>query len=509
MSPVTFELSELLDPDGKVKPLIRLLQRGRPARPFAVSGEEPEFARLFGPVAPVPDAAIADPAERRAAVERAGMLLFSKIMENPDIREQLAPRLAPADQQSSPLLVALSATSAERFPFEAMFVSKADFPLLSDGARFLSLSERFAIGRLVDGNAVSLATSSLQPPLRVTALLSALGVPADGQWTALQEAVRARGAVPIRLQVFVSDRRLYDEIAASPEIAGVAGASVELMPTDLEDLRERVVGFAPHVLHFFCHGSAEGSGRLEIATANDVESGADMSSLVLELEQLRRFAPDRVVGDPAWLVLLNCCEVGGMGDGPAENLSSFSLRLMEQSEFGAVIGMSEPVLDSHAALFSRGLYRSLFVEVQRRLDGSSAESLCWPAIAAAGRREVANRPGTALSAAAAEHWEWTLPVVFVSAREWQLSPIAARPEPVPEGEPGGPAVPGETAEPAGPPPVVEEPAAGPSRSEQLEIGLLRSMLARLTPDSPPALRADVLARLAELGAPVADVEPGG
>ena len=507
MSALAFELVEQTDDDGNSQARIRLIRRGCQGRPFAVTGDEPQLAGFRAAAA-------------RTAVADAGGYLFGKIMENPDIADQLRPRLADRNAQPSPILVSLSARGAERYPFEAMFVPREAYPLLSDGSRFLGLSERFAIGRMVDGVTAPSAVLPLRPPLQLTAVLSAYGIEARPQWEGLLAAIRAPGAVPTRLQVFVSERDLLDEVAACPEVAGVPGASASLVPGNPDDLQRRISEFAPHVLHFFCHGTAVGTGRLEIATANDREAGTGVSSVVLEHEQLLRFVPDRATGDPAWLVVLNCCETGGVGD----ELTSFSLRLMEEGQFGAVIGMSEPVLDIHATLFARGFYRSLLTEIGRRASGRLAEPLHLPAVAVAGRLEVAARPGRAISDAAAEFRDWTLPVVFVGAREWQLAVEQAAGQPEPPPPPphiGGPPPPPDVGVPAAPadvePPEYEPPAVEPEpppapagtppvllpRREQLEVELLTSMLARLTPESPPALRTDIVARLAELGFPVA------
>lgn len=360
-----------------------------------------------------------------------------------------------------------------------------------------------------------------------------------------------------------------DELIAAVNDAKLPGVSARPVPHDVGGLQEAIRQFQPHILHFFCHGTADGGGQLRIAIGNDILTGSPTSSIVMEVGDLRACAPS--VGDPAWLVLLNCCEVGNAG---SPELSSLALRLLQQGVFGAVIGMREPVLDTDAARFTKAFYQGVLADVQQRIAGTRTGPLRWPGLAVAGRIAVARHDAMSLSAAAALHKGWTLPVVFVAFGDFSLTvrqpippgappavvsgggpnggpaapvlpppqvPSVVEPLPPPPGQPeplepatggipiqpsppatGGipiqpspPAtggIPVQPASPAGHPvPVMPVPPLGPpgpvsaapsTRAALLEIDLLRRMLAQLGPDDPAALRADVVARLTELGAPV-------
>jgi hypothetical protein len=271
-------------------------------------------------------------------------------------------------------------------------------------------------------------------------------------------------------------------------------------------------------------------------------------SLYLEAGQFRDLTER--TSDRPWLLVLNCCESAAAG--PKDNLQSLALMLVRDAALPAVVGMREPVSSTDASTFTKAFYTALLAEVDGRRAGTVAadEPLNWARYAVCARTTLLDQHQMPRTEAAESTREWTLPVVYlrpdpfvvtVPAAPVPVAPVLVPPEPVPVPPPAAPTPippPGGPPRAAGAPhahggaptdapPTDAAPAdAAPddeaahdeaaddeaaddeaARSARLEADLLRGLLTRLPPDSPPDLIADIQARLAVLGAPVPVVVP--
>ena len=136
---------------------------------------------------------------------------------------------------------------------------------------------------MVEPQAAAAPFYRLTPPVRIAAVLSCLGISAAGELEALREAMRAAGPDRAKLLVIASEEQLIIDLQA--EIAaGTAPelARVELIPTELSVLQSTISGFGPHVLHFFCHGSLQGSPHVALALKSDWQAANATSGLLAE-----------------------------------------------------------------------------------------------------------------------------------------------------------------------------------------------------------------------------------
>jgi hypothetical protein len=131
--------------------------------------------------------------------------------------------------------------------------------------------------------------------------------------------------------------------------------------------------------------------------------------------------------------------------------------------------MREPVDAVDATSFSSRLYPELFASLAGQEAGQPVPP-DWSGLLVGARRRLAETPGLNFAAAAQQRRQWSLPVLYVrqqpNAGEFTVTRTAAEPAPVPS-------------------PVVDMQAA-----------LLQLIQAGLGPDAPPALVADLAARLA-------------
>ena len=89
---------------------------------------------------------------------------------------------------------------------------------------------------------------------------------------------------------------LQAEMAAgtAPELA-----RVELIPTELSALQSTISDFGPHVLHFFCHGSLEGSPHVALALKSDWQAANPTSGLLAEAANSKG-SRTKPMASPGW-----------------------------------------------------------------------------------------------------------------------------------------------------------------------------------------------------------------
>lgn len=503
MNRLVIQLHGAVAPDGSPYMAIALEEpvvQNTIDRPFPCRADEAAFTALSAAVL------AAD------SVKAAGGRLYEAITAHPDVGQYLQTALQAHERY--PVFIEINTNEgAEALPWEA---------LCSPAGDYLGLDARWSLARMVQpGYPAPPPFYTLEPPLRVAAVLSCLGVPADGELKALRDAVQ--GNPHVKLLVIASEEQLVVGLQAEID-AGTAPEveAVRLVPGDLGELKQMVSDFGPHVLHFFCHGSAEGTPHLRLALKSDWESANPTSGLLAEVRDFDGFT--RATDDLPWLVVLNCCE--GAAAGVAREAQSLALGLAATGFAPAVLGMREPIVSDTANLVTRALYRSLFAEVLGRAalpPGQPAPPVDWPQLVVAARDRLARTyDGLVLSQAAASTKEWTLPVVYVRPEPFDLLVVphdAQQPAEEPPAPPPGPPPPPPSGPPhdaLGPPPMSVPVPAGPAgppvpdgderaREARLEIETLRALLSALPPGQAAELREEAQHRIdvlsAQLGAP--------
>jgi hypothetical protein len=444
MSRLVFQLSKVLieDPAGNGARIYISLEEPNlfaPQVPFGCTGAEADFGALQ-------NAALAP-----EAVRQAGRRLFDAVAVHEQLSQQLTIALQKQLPERCPVFVKIADPSGmESLPWEA---------LCSPNGDFLGLDDRWSVGRMIAGRTPAALPWPFTPPLRVAAVLSCLGVPAEPEWRALSEALEADDP-PVHLLVFVSEEQLYEELENLSNDESAPFLEVALVPSDLSELQERVAKFKPHVLHFFCHGSTGGGPHIELAVKADWALGAGQSSLTAEPDEIRAFTGPT---DPPWLVVLNCCE--GAAPAVTDDLHSLSLSLVYDGDVPAVVGMREPVASDDANWFTRVFYKKMVEDLARISAGNSEDSLDWTRFVVKARARLAEKykAGRTLSATAASTKEWTLPALYVGSQPFV---VHRRPPPHP--------------------------------TDRLKVELLEGLLARLPPDTPPDLVNEIEQQLAGL-----------
>src|SRR5260221_12689448 len=196
------------------------------------------------------------------------------------------------------------------------------------------------------------APVQFQSPVKVMAVLSAVGVDAAPEWEAFYDAVqRSRNAgLKVHVKAVIGDERAFDKINEIQDDDKLVFIPLE----NRIDLFAQIDDFGPQIVHFFCHGSAEyGEPRLELGTFRDI---APHSSVLLTVQDLLANAGLR----DAWLVTLNCCE----GGAATQEVHSLTHSLVSEGVYAAV-GMLEAVdaLDAHE--FCKYFYQAIFDRLKK------------------------------------------------------------------------------------------------------------------------------------------------
>jgi hypothetical protein len=344
--------------------------------------------------------ALTEPAGQ-GPVRQLGAALFSRLQDNEAVTDAIRKALAIADGPSYPIGFQITDEEIAALPWEGLAID----------ATFPALETRWPIVRVVTPIS-PLLRHAFVPPLRVMAVLSALHRSAEKQWEGLKAAVdvaRQQG-LPIRLKVLVSEETLRDRIAA----AGEADTEVETVPSLSTDLTRTINGFAPQILHFFCHGShRDGIRRLELATVVDWDQPADAdarSSLQLAISELGEATRG------IWLVVLNACE-GGSG---SQEAYSFAHELVKTG-LPAAIGMRRAIDALDANTFSAAFFPALFSLLGSLAGlGKGEAALEWADLLVGARRALRDRHGDP-----GEDDTWTLPVLYVHPTTFELVTNAA------------------------------------------------------------------------------------
>lgn len=310
--------------------------------------------------------------------------------------------------KTEPIFVRLAAGHAEMIPWET---------LCNADDEFMALDARWPIGRISDAaDGQSHPACPLQLPVRMMAVISAFNVRGQKkEWEVLAKSVsEARQAgLPVTLHVLVGDAETRAAVQKSIDqgMPDVTIAGIEQTPTRMV---QDIVAFAPHLLHFFCHGHAGSAGAepsLELATNADyLDPEVKVGSVRLRVKQLNGV----LAMQSTWLLTLNCCSSGAA----STELTSIAHQAVA-SGFPAAVAMIEPVDARDAHEFTRTFYRALFVDLHR-----AAAALAGKAVGEMVDFEFAPAMHHARSAICDLHdgdapnaRQWVLPVLYVRGVE--------------------------------------------------------------------------------------------
>jgi hypothetical protein len=347
-----------------------------------------------------------------------GERLRTGLTQHPAIGQVLDGLFRANGGRSEPLYFEIEAQSAEEVRWEC---------LADPAGGFVALTGACHIGRIAEETSSrETGVRAFAPPLRIAAYLSGLGLRAVDEWNALSAAVRAEHAagVPIAADIYVGETALLAQVQAECDQAAATGdrsVNVLPMPTDATQLEQQLALKQPHLVHFFCHGTAAmGASFLSLANLADHvrhDGGlASESSIVISVDDMIRWPGLR----QTWLVALNCCE----GAAPATRLHSMAYRLVSQGGVAAAIGMHEPVATNEASRFSRAMYPPLLGEL-RKATLAAAGNLVTIELASAmapARRALRDLyPGTKANG------RWTLPVLYTQDRLFEVYCVPSPP----------------------------------------------------------------------------------
>lgn len=377
------------------------LANGFVLHPFPCKADEPVFQSL-DPGA-VPGGAVAGPGADAGTVRAAGRLLLESVTAHPGVQQALQTALATPDQ-NNPIYLRLRCNAVDSLPWECMHESQAGF---------LALDERWQIARLV-GDPGSSFERTFEAPLNILVVLTAAGIDARPEWDKLHSALTASG-VTANVRVLVSADPLKDHIESRND----PRVEVSFLQSR-QHLLDQFETFGPQIVHFFCHGYAGEAPHLELATRGSHGSGqghVNVEPRDFTINQTKRI----------WAVVLNCCEGGAApGGAPSVNTGSLAFSLASVG-FPAVIAMRRAVTVLDAHVFCGAFYSTFFKHVAGLdLSDASGARLAWPTFLHEPRRSLCERfPGPA-SATAADHPEWSLPMLYLGSDETKLMP---RPQP--------------------------------------------------------------------------------
>ncbi|MBZ8140522.1 hypothetical protein CLD22_11505 [Rubrivivax gelatinosus] len=345
--------------------------------------------------------------------------------------------------------------------------------LRDDQGRFVALDGRCPIGRVTRRlSATPNAAHAFEPPLRILAYLSGIGLDMQAEWDALAAALDAAHAagLPVHATVHIGPDALRQQAAAECAAGAHPGIEVAAMPQAAFELEQQIERAKPQVLHFFCHGrGGMGASFLELATAQD-HLLARPGSVLLSTETLAGIAALR----DTWLVVLNCCE-GAQGDAEVESMAE---ELVRQTGTRA-IGMLEPVASGEASRFSAAFYPELLRLLDAVLRMAPGDRPLYvdltPALTVPRRalRELNPplRPGA----------RWTLPVIYQDLQLLEVVRSAGAAAANGAGAAAGPAA--------------AAMSADDWRVLRAKAETVAGLLAALPPDTPDSARDRMLALL--------------
>lgn len=352
-------------------------------------------------------------------VRAAGKKLYDELHAHPAIAPAIAAALQQQQGGCSPICLRVDDSPlADDLPWEAIYGQGAEGEL-----EFFALDERWPIVRMREVIEIEpVPVYTLEPPLRITVVLSAAGsteqtrAPAKPQWEHVRETVEkhlhAANSVDVKVTVFTGEEELLNTIQQT----NLPWVRAEVI-ADKSSLLEGIKDTRPQILHFFCHGTAEETPHLRIGTYTDWEAEEE-PSIALVPRELRQGA------DPeqnTWLVTLNCCESATRA-ADARSLANSLVR----AGFPAALGMREVIDVQHAHLLCQFFYPKVMEMIRQVPVGGPATEIEWAkALSVARSRFVENyNSGLPPQEAATKCKTWTIPALYTRREPFFLKRIA-------------------------------------------------------------------------------------
>jgi hypothetical protein len=347
-----------------------------------------------------------------------GTELLEMLKVHPAISEAVLPLLTARQQEEEPIYLWIKGPNPdlEDLPWEALYVPDVGF---------LSANKLFPVARAEDAFQPN-AVVEFIPPLKIMTVLGTSGqddmtrISAQQEWEGIYAAVM-RSKLNISLHALVCEKDLLAKIKAihdeQPWIDG------DLL-VDREELFGDIRRFAPHILHFFCHGISYPVPQLHVASYKNwlLKEPGDIQ---IEDRQLQQRADP---GKDIWLVSLNCCESAQWAQAPGSHTVPMALALVKAG-FPAVVGMRDRVDQDLANDFSGLFYDELLNDLAARFREAEKKRIAevhWACGLFAARQRICARinPHSAFSEAAADAVEWTIPVLYTRLQSFQIQVAA-------------------------------------------------------------------------------------
>lgn len=380
-------------------------------------------------------------AASKLSVRAGGTKIYEELCKNREVKKAIDRAL---DGEAQPIYINASSIPAQGIRWESLWAG--------DPARFVSLSQTSSVARIA-GTDTARNPARFKPPIRILAVISAQGRPAEPEWDELRQAIEYAQptGLPIQVHVVTGDAALYAALRDAPAVNWLTYAAV---PDTVDALSLEIEKFKPHILHFFCHGQVDaGNAYLEIQ--------GNVEELQLSIRELTQ-----VTGlEDVWLVVLNSC----LGGASLEGYPSMAYRIVSDGKVPFAIGATENVDVRDANRFTRAFYKRLLFSFGKSVGAAAANdvlTLEWRQALYAARDAInkANQdtPETCT--------EWILPVLFEHRTRLQL--IMPQPQ-----------------------------AAGaiPPELAALRLKMARELLAALPPDTSEATKNRLIAAI--LGEP--------
>lgn len=348
---------------------------------------------------------------------------FAKLMKEPFDRQVIKacgdalfgsldtmPRFAKTELSTNvrtPIYFKLESPPSENLPWEALWHRGRGV--------FVALEKNWPLARLATANDRP-GVSLIEPELKILVVLAAARgngpnpVNATGEWKAIWN-VLSTASIAKKLRVHVLT--CQDDIIET--IDGLVNPPVRLTREKLiseQTFQQAVAGLSPNIVHFFCHGGADGDEpRLNLATGGDFDGELPTGKIWLGLNELSPLGRSPSV----WLVTLNCCQ-GAQSPGMR---SSIAAKIA--ANVPTVVAMRESVDFRKAHVFAGAFYEHLLSELKPYIpseeDADAGKEFTIPEDVWV---DAMHPPRKALSSAGDQDPAWTLPVVYVQRGELKL-----------------------------------------------------------------------------------------
>jgi CHAT domain len=349
-------------------------------------------------------------------VRDAGETLFHELSKHPAVQPAIAAALTQIVGGCSPICFRLDdVTIADDLPWEAVRFND-----------FFALDQRWPIVRMRDATeANTRLIYTLEPPLRITIVLSAAGrspenrAPGAPQWQRIHDTIEKHlaenDAIPVSVTVFSGERALLEAIG-NPKKPWVQAYLI----ADKSGLLEQIRKSRPHILHFFCHGISDQTPHLSVGSYADWEGELDPSIAITAPELRQKADPDQNI----WLVTLNCCESATR----AGNVRGFASSLVAAG-FPAAVGMREVVEVEHAHLLCKSFYPEVMRMIGAVPEGGPESDIEWAKALWQARIDLAENGANGVPAQSAGRGSkvWTIPALYVRREAFLLKRIAPSP----------------------------------------------------------------------------------